>query len=226
MRSGDRRIRWALWCIAAAAPVVPAIGEDVPPGEFRSGNNDEHNVYPVPTELPGELLGEQTSTFEFVGEPDDDGSAPFSRGTFTSRVHRDATTGGLIFVYLLDQTSNAGINDLESVRIASFGTFATDSYFSSMDHSVSRSPNGQTLRYSFNIEDVEGVFLVRTDAQQFSANGTFFVEMDFEPARGERSRTFAAFAPVPEPGTTGLAAAGAGALLLRRRRRPGTAAVD
>src|SRR5258705_113926 len=81
------------------------------------------------------------------------------------------------------------------------------------EHGVARSADGATLFYSFNIEDVEGVFLVRTDANAFSAGGTFRAEMDFEPALGERTATFAAYAPLPEPAADGWIAAAAAALL-------------
>jgi hypothetical protein len=219
MRFGHTTRTCFAFGVVACASAAAALAADVPPGGFRSGRNDEDDVYPLPTEWPGELLAERSVPFAFVGDPYDDGVAPFSRGTFTSRVHRDAETGGLSFVYLLDETSHFGVNDLEHVWIDSFGTFSTDSYFSSDEHGVARSADGATLLYSFNVEDVEGTFLVRTNADAFSAGGTFRVEMDFEPALGERTATFAAYAPLPEPAAGGWIAA-AGAALLCRHRPP------
>ena len=214
----------------------------VQPGQSASGRNEDAGLWPLPddTVWRGELLGEQSDTFEFIGDalesPDDlPDPAPFARGTFTSRVYRDVETGGLAFEYVLDQTEHAGVIDLERVSIRSFQSFVTDAYFSNDDHNVSRSADGASLDYLFNIEDVDGRFLVRTDAEAFNANGSFFVAMDFEPDRGTRNDTFAAFQPTADdPGPTPnpiplppaawaavatVGAFGAGGKLRRRLRR-------
>jgi hypothetical protein len=171
--------------VAALVASGAASAGDVPPGGSRSGRNDEHNLWPVPPaeQWRGELLAEQSSPFHFIGEPWNDGDERFANGTFTSRVYRDLGTGGLTFAYLLTQTAHSGINDLERVSISSFALFTTDSYFYDSDQAVRRSADGSTLDYFLNVEDIEGMFLVRTNATTFSPNGTFRLEMDFEPGR-------------------------------------------
>ena len=85
--------------------------------------------------------------------------------------------------------------------IRSFASFATDAYYGDMDHSVTRAADGTTLSYMFNAEGVDGRFLVRADAAAFDDDGSFSIDMDFEPSRGSRGQTFIAFAPaVDDPG--------------------------
>jgi hypothetical protein len=220
----------AAWLLAGAAH-AGVVG----PGESRHGTREDHNVFPVPpaAQWQGELLAERSEAFEFVGEPPEGGGeAPFARGTFTSRVHRDLEGGGLAFVYVLDQTESSSVIDLERVTIRSFGSFTTDVYFSEQDHGVTRSADGAALDYLFNIEDVSGTFLVRTNAAAFDENGSFLVGMDFEPSGVTRNDTFAAFQPVaddnggqpnpiplPPAAWAGLATAGAFGAIGRLRRR-------
>ena len=89
------------------------------------------------------------------------------------------------------------------MHIGPFGSFTTDAYFSVDDHSDSRSADGATLDYIFNVEDVDGRFLVRTDATAFAADGAFTVGMDFEPGAGNDSATFAAHVPAADDGGPG-----------------------
>jgi hypothetical protein len=140
-------------------------------------------------------------------------------------VHRDTGTGGLAFVYDFDfvEDSPPGlVVDIEEASIRDFGSFATDVYFSRDWVEVTRSADGSSLDFRFNEVDVEGTFLVRTDAGAFDENGTLFVDMDFEGpfdgTAGTDSDTFPTFRPVPEPSGVTLACLACGATLLRRRR--------
>jgi hypothetical protein len=111
--------------------------------------------------------------------------------------------------------------DFEEASIRDFGGFSTDVYFSRDDFVLRRSADGESLDFQFNIVNVEGTFLVRTDARQFDGGGTFLVDMDFEGLPGSShtdSDTFPTFRPVPEP-SAAIAALIGGVSLLRRRRR-------
>ena len=194
---------------------------DLPPGETRAPGF--HDVSPLPPESAwrGELLAERSQPFEFVGQPfEPGGTIPFARGTFTSQVFRDAGTGGLAFLYDFDQTEFFSTNDFERATLGAFGPFTTDVYFSQGFEDVTRSADGATLDYIIDSEDIDGTFLVRTNAPAFNNAGSLTVFMDFEGAgMGAYNQTFAAFQPVPEPSAALLLAIAAAPLIRRPRRR-------
>jgi hypothetical protein len=209
---------------ALACPAASSSAGDLPPGATRNGNNEDDSVSPLPDESQwkGERLGQQSSPFEFNGKPyEDTGQPRFSRGTFTSEVYRDAGTGGLAFLYTLDETAHNGVMDLEHVGIKNFGPYSTDVYFTFRDFGVTRSADGSTLDYFFNVEDAEGQFLIRTNAPSYARNGTFDIRVEFQSGEGTDGATFNAYAPLPVPEPAGAAALSlaVGAAFLRRRKR-------
>lgn len=200
------------------------------PGQSKSGNSVEPDVFPLPeaSQWQGELLAERTENWELNGRephPGDGGERPFARGTFTSRVFRDLATGGLAFFHVLRQDEELGINDLERVILRGLGTTPIDLYSERDEFNVNRSADGDRVVFQFNRETINGSFLVRTPDTAFGLyRGAFGVEMDFEPSAGNDGADFIAYAPVPEPSAAALAVLG-GALLMRRRgtaRRAGT----
>jgi hypothetical protein len=186
----------------------------------QTGNTrEEDGITPMPPAslYQGALLAERSQPFRF--ETVDEGTTQFIEGTFTSRVYRDAETGGFAFLYLLDETRRDGIVDLEQIDINGFGTNPTDVYTSSGDFTVTRSAGGDRLAWVFDQEGIEDAFLVRTPGGTYTLNGNGFrLGIDFEPSGNAAGGTFAAYAPVPEPGAAGVLLVG-GAMLLRRVRR-------
>jgi hypothetical protein len=185
-------------CLLASTVQAGAVA----PGETKDGTFEGNNLTPLPPDAQwkGELLGERTDPWSFIGEQQPNGERPTASGTFASRVYRDTGTGGLAFVYQLSQTRQTGVLDLEHVNIRSFAGFSTDAYFTDNDHRVTRSADGATLDYIFNFEGLNGTFLVRTDATAFNAGGSFTVDGTFEPSEGSDGATFAAFQPAADTG--------------------------
>jgi hypothetical protein len=194
-------------CVAAVCVFSTSLRAGVVgPGERWSGFSLERTLFPLPPadQWQGELLAERSESFDFVSDPFPTGEdTSFTRGTFASRVHRDLQTGGLAFVYVLDQTRSVGINDLDRLIIGSFESFDTDVYFTSRDIIVTRSSDGATLDFDLDIENLEVTVLVRSDATAFDANGSLFLEMQFPPSGPTRTETFAAFQPAADGGGPG-----------------------
>lgn len=218
-----RRIVACAALCAAFVLVRPAVAGVLAPGETRHGTNEDHHIYPLPdpSVWQGELLAERTQDYEFTGVTTENEQVAH-RGTLTSRVHRDRGTGGLAFVYDFDFVADSPpglVVDFEEASIRDFGSFATDVYFSRDDFVLRRSADGESLDFQFNIVDVEGTFLVRTDAVAFDGNGSLLVDMDFEGNfdGATDSDTFPTFRPIPEPSAAIAACLTAGVALLRRR---------
>ena len=194
-------------CLAAGCVLTTAAyGGVVAPGGSVSGEDEDANAWPLPpdAEWRGELLGQRSEAYELIGEPGPEGEpGGFARGTFTSSVYRDAGTGGLAFLYSLDMTDFEGIIDQERASIRSFATFTTDVSASRRQFVATRSADGASLDYAFNLEGIGGDYLVRTDATAFDENGSFFLAVDFEPGGIDASDTFAAFQPIADDGGPG-----------------------
>ena len=219
-------------CSCALALARPAGAGTLAPGQSRSGNNEDDNVFPLPDPATwrGEVLAERTQDYEFSAVTEDERQL-FSRGTFTSRVHRDLGTGGLAFVYEFDETENVGgdVRDFEQSSLGGFAGSDVDFYFSRDEFLVSRSADGATLTILPNLEVVEGTFLVRTGAGAFDENGSFLVNMDFEGSGQSDSATFATFQPLaggepnpiplPPAAWAGLATMAGFGVIGRLRRR-------
>jgi hypothetical protein len=190
-------------CFCTFTLVSPAGAGTLAPGQTRSGNTEGDNVFPLPDTAvwQGAVLAERTQSYEFSAVTEDERQL-FSRGTFTSRVHRDRETGGLAFVYEFDETENVGgdVRDFEQSSLGGFAGFDVDFYFSRDEFRVIRSADGATLTIQPNLEVVEGTFLVRTDAEDFDENGSFVVNMDFEGSGESDSETFATFQPADNGG--------------------------
>ena len=196
----------------------PAIAGELAPGEGGTEFED-YGIYPMPpeSEYRGELLAERSEPFTF--EAVDEGEPVFVGGTFTSRVYRDAGTGGLAFLYLLDGSGN-NVHDLESLRQVGFGGGPLDVYTDIDDFGVQRSADGDRLDWGFNREGLNVEFLVRTGQGPYAlVQDGFDVTIDFEPGGRSAGGDFDAYAPVPEPSGAAVLAA-AFAVLLRRSRRP------
>ena len=197
-----------------------AFGGELVPGQHASDYEDDL-IWPMPPEAQwqGELLAERSDAFYFEGDPPAEGQPePFSRGTFTSRVYRDAATGGLAFYHVLREEEELGVNDLERVILRGLGTTPIDLYAERDEFIVNRSADGDTVTFQFNQEHIFGSFLVRTPGTAYGLYpGAFTIEMDFEPSQGNDGTSFLAYAPVPEPSAAAFVLVG-GALLLRRRR--------
>jgi hypothetical protein len=172
----------------------------VQPGErlhFTAGER-----LPPDSEWRGELLAERSDPFEFSGQTPEEPMLTAS-GTATSRVFRDAGTGGLAFLYSVSGQSES-IVDLDQVMLSSFASFTTDVFSNSGDFGVARSADGATLDFGFNAEGLGGnLFLVRSDATSFDENGSSFIEIDFV-AHGVKDRaTFPSFQPLADDGGGG-----------------------
>jgi hypothetical protein len=221
-----RFTRLTLVVLACPAAVMAA---ELKPGQGGHGSFEPDQPVFTPTGAApwtGDVIATRTDPFNFTYDvpAEDGGGQYFSRGTFTSSVLRNAQTGKLAFRYELNEEATNHVNDLESVVIQGFTGFTTDVYAFDRpedDFSVGRPPDGDPLIFGFNLEGVDGQFLVLTDATQYvlrpAATG-FHVGMDFASG-GDTSAAFAAFGPstVPEP-AAGLLLAVAGGALLRRRR--------
>jgi len=198
---------------------VQSFGGVLAPGGSGLGTSFESAFFPLPpdTEWKGELLDQRSESFEFVGEVGEGGEpAPSIAGTFTSSVYRDLGTGGLAFVYSLEAPPTGAIVDQERASIRSFENFTADVFYSRDEFAVDRSADGASLDFGFNLQGVEGDFLVRSEATAFDANGSFFLEIDFEPSGVARRDTFVAFQPAadgPGPNPIPLPPAGWAALV-------------
>jgi hypothetical protein len=197
---------------ARARPLAPG-GSGAGTAEYNDGT---HWPLPPPEQWRGALLAERSEPYAFNAINRETGARYFVRGTFTSRVYRDAGTGGLAFEYALAESEANYVRDLEEVKIAPLAGFTTDVYFSRDDFIVNRSADGGTLDFRFDLEDIAGTFLVRTDAPAFDADGRFDLDMDVVFGDQGDGAAFATFRPVPEP--AGAAAALLAACGLLRRR--------
>ena len=206
---------------------------EIGPGQGGHGSFEPDQPVFTPTGAApwtGDVIATRSDPFNFTYDvpAEDGGGQYFARGTFTSSVLRNAETGKLAFRYELNQDATNHVNDLESVVIQGFTegfkVFKTDVYaFDRPENnfSVVRPPDGNPLIFFFNLEDIDGQFLVLTDATQYVLRpGSFHVSMDFANV-GDSGAAFAAFGPstVPEPSTAGLVLVVGGATLLRRRCR-------
>ena len=197
--------------VAFAGPLAPG----------QTGNTrEEDGIYPAPppSAYQGALLAQRSEPFRF--ETVDQGQTQFIEGLFSSRVYRDAGTGGLAFVYELDETSRQGIVDLESVVMSGFRAFPLDVYTTSDNFAVTRSADGDQLSWTFDQEGIEDIFLVRAaPGMLIHSLGAFRLGIDFEPSGNAGNRTFQAFVPIPEPSSGAVALVAAAGLLRRRRRK-------
>lgn len=214
-------------CAAAAAvlclaPVTAPAGE-VAPGQRIDRFDPDDTTQPFVTEadpVAGEVLATSVVPYDVddAGEP---GQLLFARGTLTSRVVRELGRVGLTFEYLLEQSEQRGVVDLEDITLRAFNGFATDVRTASdLSYTViERSADGQRLRLAYNEEDLAEYLIVRTNAPAYAPGGTFAVHWDFpgSPNPGFGTEVLATFQPVPEPGVAAVLLAAGGALLRRRR---------
>lgn len=203
---------------------VAVAAELVPGQSARSIDEPGEPVFSPTSEAParGQLVDQRSVPFDFSyqDEQETGGQVWFSRGTFTTSVYR-REDGRLSFLHELDEQASNHVNDLEFVDLNGFRSLTTDVYaFEGFEEfGVSRSSDGDAIRFGFNLEHIDGTFLVLTNATEYAlAPGAVRVEMDFA-FTGDQSQNFTAFAPVPEPSATAVFVAAAGATALRRRRR-------
>jgi hypothetical protein len=181
-------------CVGARAGVVA-------PGETGSGPAFGFDQVPS-----GAVLAERTVPYEFTGLSDDpaDPLPPvelFARGTITSRVIRDSETGGLTFIYEGTQTATNSIIDLNTLVLRGFTGFTTDVLHGQSDTLVRRSADGDTISLDFSFsENVDGVFVVRTNATNFKAADNLDVGMEFQPDEIRVTQTFGAYQPAADAG--------------------------
>ena len=205
---------------ALAAPPAARAGE-VAPGQSISGKEAD-GFDPAAAPVSGDVLAERSTPFAVadVTEPE----FTFSRGTFTTRVVREAGQAGLTFVYLLREDAGGGIVDLEPIRITGLGRFSTDVYSSTLASSnrifITRSADGDALEFFYNAEHLSETIIVRTDAPAFADDGTLRVRWDMPGTNGDTRGTlnYLVYRPVPEA-AAGLLAVAAMVPLLGRRRR-------
>jgi hypothetical protein len=199
---------------------TPALAGRLAPGESGSDYED-YMIYPMPPDSAwrGPLLAERSEPYVFEAAPE--GVRHFKGATLTSQVYRDATTGGLAFLYQLREAppSSGTVFDFETLDIHGYAGSSTDIYTTSSYFFVKRSADGDAFSFTFDQSSFDEDFLVRTDGTSYALNPNgFAVGMDFEPGNGSDSHAFAAFAPVPEPSSLATIAAPAALVLLRRRR--------
>src|SRR5688500_15780444 len=203
----------------AAAPAARAGG--VAPGQ-NVNTSDVDRFDPAAAPVSGEVLAERSVPFEAVDRTDPENF--FSRGTFTTRVVREAGEAGLTFVYRLVEDAHSGVVDLEPITLTGLGMYSTDVYSSTLASSnrifINRSADGDVLEFLYNAEHLTETIIVRTDAPAFADDGTLRARWDMPGSPGDAggSLTFAVYRPVPEP-AAGCLLLAASLPLLRRRRR-------
>lgn len=147
-------------------------------------------------------------------------------GTAISQVVREAQSGTLTFLYLV-QNNGSSLDELNRITVTNFAGWATEvgqdvnNNFSPRQNAslVSRSANGATIGFDFLAAPIgqgmlspgkwTSVFWIRTNATDYTSGTLNAIDGGIA--------TVDSFAPVPEPGT--MAALGLGALALLRRRR-------
>jgi hypothetical protein len=217
-------------CLAVSSLVsAGARAGVIGPGETRSGFEFELGAVPS-----GTVVSSSTFPFSFLDRDPSDpdpGAERFARGSLTSRVVREDGAAGLTFVYQLEQSAINGIVDLDTLWLRGFGGFATDVLTNQNGTRFSRSGDGDEIRLEFDSsEDVEGIFVVRTDAAGSRAAENLEVEIAFQPSGDPLRQTFSAFepaaagpTPVPLPPAAwpalGMMATIAAAGAVRHRRR-------
>ena len=190
--------------VVSFASLLPGVarGGVLAPGERGTGHTFMLDGPPA-----GDVVAERTVPFEFTAtdESPEDPANPvdhIARGTITSRVLRDGATGHLTFVYQGAQTSTNSVLDLDAVAVVGFAGLATDVLTDQPDPRVNRSTDGDAITLAFDgPEDVEGLFVVRTDATAFKdlAEG-LAVEIVFQPDGTRVSRFFDTFRPAADDG--------------------------
>ncbi|MBI1397431.1 MAG: PEP-CTERM sorting domain-containing protein [Betaproteobacteria bacterium] len=203
-------------------------------GAILSTDQDGFNTYAPPANL--QLLAEQSTVVELEGE---------EVGAFFDFVFRDSSDDRLVFGgRLVLETIDAEVNDIFRSGFAGSSaavawTFATDTDLRL--YSAARTAVGikqgvdvfdadvVDLRSDINVQEGNpstGLFLVKTDALYYAlADDVIRVRQGGEEGQPDVSFTFAGYmptntAPVPEPSTYLMLAAGLGivAFGLRRRR--------
>jgi hypothetical protein len=124
--------------------------------------------------------------------------------------------------------------DLEALAVVGFAGFTTDVVSDQSGTLVNRTTDGDVITLAFDSsEDVNGVFVVRTNATAFEESQTLAIEIDFPPSSKRVSQFFATFqpsadagpgpgpTPVPLPPAAASAIAAGAALALARAARHG-----
>jgi hypothetical protein len=96
-------------------------------------------------------------------------------GTLTNSVFRDPSTGNLSFLYRFDLSTDLHGAEDTQVDLTGFDSFATDIFFGNgHKYKITRSANGDELTFhNFGgIATVPEEILIRTDAREFSSDGT------------------------------------------------------
>ena len=191
---------------ASFLPVAASAGV-VAPGETGTGHTFMLDGPPA-----GTVVAERAVPFEFAAEEDpEDPANPvdhFARGTITSRVLRDEANGHLTFVYSATQTGTNSVIDLDALAVVGFAGLTTDVLTDQSGTRVTRSAagdGGDSITLAFDSsEDVDGVFVVRTDATAFKemAEG-LAIEIVFQPDSTRVSQFFDTFAPAAGDGGPG-----------------------
>jgi hypothetical protein len=155
-------------------------------------------------------------------------SAPTFSGTLTESVWQESPSanplGGLTFTYRLSTNTGAGFTSIERVTGFNFSGFSTDATYlltTGSDQAPSgftRNGSGSVVGFDFDPPAVSfdpgestAMVVIRTNAVGYTAGSINIIDGSSTSVPG--------FAPIPEPAAIGLLALGAGALLLRRRRR-------
>src|SRR5688500_15412053 len=207
--------------LAAFAAAPAARAGDVAPGQ-NVNTSDVDRFDPAAAPVSGEVLAERSVPFEAVDRTDPENF--FSRGTFTTRVVREAGEPGLTFVYQLDEDAHSGVVDLEPITLTGVGRYSTDVYSSALASNnrifIERSADGDVLEFFYNVQNLTETIVVRTDAPAFADDGTLRARWDMPGSPGDAgsSLTFAVYRPVSEPGVGLLGVAALLPLLGRRRR--------
>jgi hypothetical protein len=181
-------------------------------------------LFPVPPELDpsgGTVIASITTPIT---------SGAFS-GTLTSEVIQGDTSnllGGLTFTYVLTNDATS-IDSLDRITVSSFAGFSADASYQATGGTaptlVTRAVSGDVVGFNFIAGIGPGALapgatsaklVVQTDATTYARvsasviDSTVATTDSFAPASSGGS--------IPEPATLSLAAAGAMALLIRRRR--------